>query len=143
MKSIIDSVSGAVEKLGNAFDKNFTSKEEVLEKVKEAQKTLLEAQKQVVLAEAKGNYLQRCWRPIMMLLFTYIIFHTVIIAPVLESFWSIPCTDVPLDEIWGILHFAISGYVVSRTGEKVIPKMTDVAQKIMDKRHDRRNRRQN
>lgn len=143
MKKIIDSIGSAIDKAGEAFDKNFTSKEEVLDVMKEVNKQLVEAERQIVLEEARGNKLQRSWRPVMMLIFTYIIFHTLIIAPMLLHFFGIPKPDMPMDEIWNILQISISGYVIGRTGEKVLPGMTNVAKGIISKRKARRHARGN
>ncbi len=49
----------------------------------------LNAKAQTLMAEMKGNFLQRSWRPILMLTFTYIIAHNYVIAPLFE----VPCSD--------------------------------------------------
>ncbi len=140
---IIDSISGAIEKVGNALDKNLTSKHEVLEILKDLKNHALEAEKQIILEEMKGTKLQRNWRPFMMYVFTYIIFHSLLIAPILESLWGIPKADIPMDKIWDILQISISGYVIGRTGEKVLPKVSDTAKKVLQTRKQRRQERKN
>ncbi len=136
--SIIEKISQAIDSVGNAVDKNITSKEEVLVILKELKTEALQAEKETILQEMKGSSLQRNWRPIMMYMFTYIIFHSLLIAPILESFWGIPKADIPMDKIWDILQISISGYVIGRTGEKILPKATDVAKKVLVSRKERK-----
>ena len=81
-------------------------------KVVDLQGQLLQAQAQVVTAEAKGeSWLQRSWRPITMLTFLVLI--------ICDSFgW----TEFRLSEkAWELLQIGLGGYVVGRTVEKVIP----------------------
>ena len=71
---------GVVKEVGNVIDKLFTSEEERLKAKNEVFKVLqeqqLELQKlqtEIVLAEANGNWLQRSWRPRLMLAFGFIV----------------------------------------------------------------------
>lgn len=74
------------------------------------EKEKLEAQRFIVIAEAKGeSWSQRNWRPITMLTFLVMI--------LINSFGFFP---VPLsDEIWLLLQIGLGGYVVGRSGEKI------------------------
>ncbi len=137
MSKIIDGISEVIEKTGEAFDKNFTSKEEVLDKVKQAQEHLLEVKKAIILAEANGNWMQRSWRPFLMYLFGIIIFWNAMIAPVLLNKWGIPRPELT-HEFWDVLRLSIGGYVIGRTGEKVIPGVTDTVKTINKRRNERR-----
>ena len=73
---------GVVKEVGNVIDKLFTSEEErinakneMLKVLKEQQLELQRLQTDVILAEAKGNWLQRSWRPILMLAFGFIVIY--------------------------------------------------------------------
>jgi len=138
MKNIIDSISGAIEKTGEAFDKNFTSKEEVLEKVSLAQKHLLEVKQSIILAEANGSKMQRNWRPFLMYLFGIIIAYNALIAPILFNIWGIPKPELT-PEFWEVLQVSIGGYVIGRTGEKVIPGVTETVKNFRRRRNERKN----
>lgn len=72
--------------------------------------TLTEAQQNIITTEAKGNYLQRSWRPIVMLTFTLII--------VLGIFIDIPLLkdDSPF---WDLIEIGLGGYVIGRSAEKI------------------------
>ena len=117
---------GVVKEVGNVIDKLFTSEEERLKAKNEVFKVLqeqqLELQKlqtEIVLAEANGNWLQRSWRPILMLAFGFIVIYVKFIAPLFDL--RIP----PLEnEFWNLLQLGIGGYVVGRSAEKIAGNIT-------------------
>lgn len=123
MKKIFDWFGGSVvTDLLGGLDKLFTSKEEKI-KAKNAIKEILvkkqlelqQLQTEIIVTEAKGNWLQRSWRPILMLAFGFIVIYVKFLAPVLEL--PIP----PLEnEFWNLLQLGIGGYVIGRTGEKMM-----------------------
>ena len=76
----------------------------------------IEARASIINTEATGHsWLQRNWRPITMLTFVYIVAHNYIFAP-LFSLQSLP---IPPD-MWELLKLGIGGYIIGRTGEKMI-----------------------
>ncbi len=119
-------VDKVVDSIGNTIDKIVTNKEEKLTLRNELTKTLMDfnttivnAQKEVILAEATGNKLQRIWRPLVMLTFAAVV--------VLAVFMDVKLNDVP-DQFWNLLKIGIGGYVAGRTLEKT----TDIATSNMD-----------
>ena len=61
--------------------------------------------------EARGNWLQRSWRPIVMLVFTLIILAgTFLNLPILAD----------TSRFWDLLEIGLGGYVVGRSGEKIL-----------------------
>lgn len=77
----------------------------------------LAAQAQTLTAEIKGeSWLQRNWRPILMLTFTYIVAHNYILVPL----FSLPSVEIP-PAMWSLLEIGVGGYVVGRSVEKIIP----------------------
>jgi len=123
MKKIIDWFGGSVVKdLLAGLDNLFTSKEEKIKAenvikqiLVQKQLELQKLQTDIIIAEAKGNWLQRSWRPLMMLAFGFIVIYTKFIAPVFGL--TIPELEV---EFWTLLQIGIGGYVVGRTGEKMM-----------------------
>ncbi len=84
--------------------------------VEERETKVIEAKKDVIIAEAQGgSWLQRNWRPITMLVFVYIIAHNFIFAQLL----SLPILDIPPD-MWSLLKLGIGGYIMGRSAEKGI-----------------------
>ena len=122
MKKIIDWFGGTVVKdLLGGLDKLFTSKEEKIKAENVIKQILiqkeLELQKmqtEIILAEAKGNWLQRSWRPILMLAFGFIVIYVKFLAPLFD--FKIPELEI---EFWNLLQLGIGGYVVGRSAEKI------------------------
>ncbi len=117
---------GVVKEVGNVIDKLFTSEEErinakneMLKVLKEQQLELQRLQTDVILAEAKGNWLQRSWRPILMLAFGFIVIYVKFIAPLFGL--PIPALE---NEFWDLLQLGIGGYVIGRSVEKVAGNIT-------------------
>lgn len=112
----------ALEFIGRAIDKIFPNKEEA-EKLK-AQITLeamkgdakeLESATQIIIAEASGeSWLQRNWRPLLMLWF----------AALLGAHWLGYTPDNLGEEtilkLLDIVQVGIGGYVLGRSGEKMV-----------------------
>ena len=76
---------------------------------------LTHAATQAVVAEAKGeSWLQRCWRPITMLTFLGCV----------VSFWfgltPEHLGEAHIDKILSIIQLGLGGYVMGRSGEKII-----------------------
>ena len=127
MKKILDWFSGGVIKeVGKVIDNLFTTdeerikaKNEVFKVLKEQQLELQKLQTEIILAEANGNWLQRSWRPILMLSFGFIVIYVKFIAPL----FSLPIPPLE-DEFWDLLQLGIGGYVVGRSVEKVAKNIT-------------------
>ena len=122
MKKILSWFSGSVVKeIGKVIDSLFTSdeeriraKNEVFKVLQEQQMELQRLQTEIIVAEANGNWLQRSWRPILMLCFGFIVMYVKFIAPLFQL--PIP----PLEnEFWNLLQIGIGGYVVGRSAEKI------------------------
>ena len=127
MKKILSWFSGGlVTEVGKVIDNLFTSdeerlnaKNEVFKVLQEQQLKLQQLQTEIILAEANGNWLQRSWRPILMLSFGFIVIYVKFIAPL----FSLPIP--PLEgEFWNLLQLGIGGYVVGRSVEKVAKNIT-------------------
>lgn len=74
----------------------------------------LEAAAQIIVAEAQGDsWLQRNWRPLLMVMFGVIIANNYLIVPIFRT----PAADIPPD-MWDLLKLGLGGYVVGRTVEK-------------------------
>ena len=123
MKKIVDWFGGSVVKdLLGGLDKLFTSKEEKIKAENVIKQILVQKelelqrmQTEIIVTEAKGNWLQRSWRPILMLAFGFIVIYVKFIAPVFNL--TIPELE---NEFWNLLQLGIGGYVIGRTGEKMM-----------------------
>ena len=94
------------------------------DKLLEYEQKVLELQAGIVMAETKGNWLQRSWRPILMLAFGFVILYEYFFSNIL----SLPKSDLPA-EFWSLLNLGVGGYVVGRSAEKIVPQIFSKNQK--------------
>jgi hypothetical protein len=74
----------------------------------------LEAAAKIIVAEAQGeSWLQRNWRPLLMVMFGVIIANNYLVVPLFNT----PAALIPPD-MWDLLKLGVGGYVVGRTVEK-------------------------
>lgn len=127
MKKILSFLTGNVLKeIGKVIDNIFTNDEErqlaknqLVQIIQQKELELQKMQTEIIVAEANGNWLQRSWRPILMLSFGFIVVYCKFIAPLFDL--KIPQLE---DDFWGLLQIGIGGYVVGRSAEKIADKVT-------------------
>ena len=66
---------------------------------------LTERQAAIVGREASGNWLQRSWRPVVMLVFAVIVLA--------GTFWELPIL-ADTSRFWDLLEIGLGGYIVGR-----------------------------
>lgn len=100
-------------------------------KILDNQNNLLTAQKDLVLAEVKGYWFQRNWRPALMWIIILIIANNYLIAPLVNQIATIfgstailPLLDLP-DKLFNLMTIGLGGYVVGRSAEKIVPQMAE------------------
>ena len=127
MKKVIEWFGGGLVKdLLGGLDKLFTSKEEKIKAENVIKQILIEKQlelqkmqTEIIVTEAKGNWLQRSWRPILMLAFGFIVIYVKFIAPLFNL-----TTPELENEFWNLLQLGIGGYVIGRSEEKISKNVT-------------------
>lgn len=82
----------------------------------QADQAFAQAQAAVIQAEEKEGWLASNWRPIIMLMFGYIILNNYVLDP----YFHIGALPIP-EDLWGLLKIGIGGYVVGRSVEKFLP----------------------
>lgn len=80
----------------------------------------------IVLGEIKGeSWMQRNWRPCLMFLIMGLLVFNGVAVPLVEAIWNI---NLPIleawhaipEQMWNLLTIGMGGYIVGRTGEKMI-----------------------
>lgn len=113
--------------IGKVADGFFSSKEEAQKfkneaaaKILENESDLIKAQRDIIVSEASGHsWLQRNWRPLIMVMFGFIIFNNYILFPYASLFTDkAVLLDTPPD-LWDLIKIGLGGYVVGRSGEKI------------------------
>ena len=83
------------------------------------EKTITE-QAAAIREEARGNWLQRSWRPIVMLIFTLIILAgTFLNLPILAD----------TSRVWDLLEIGLGGYIIGRGSEQLVSSLLKRPQK--------------
>ncbi len=81
----------------------------------------IRAQTSIVLGEVKGeSWLQRNWRPILMLSIVAVVVNNYILFPYLSVIFPkyVHVLELPA-ELFQLMTVGVGGYVVGRTGEKI------------------------
>ena len=83
------------------------------------EKTISE-QAAAIREEARGNWLQRSWRPIVMLVFTVIVLAgTFLNLPILSD----------TSRFWDLLEIVLGGYIIGRGSEQLVSSLFKRSQK--------------
>ena len=123
MLGVLGAVAPMVKTLFSTIDKTIDNKAEA-EKIKQniqqqllsGQLKELEAQAQIITAEAKGGWLQRNWRPLLMLTFAGL---------VVAHWFGFTAPNIPesvQNSLLNIVLVVMGGYIVGRSGEKIMDK---------------------
>ena len=115
--TLIDELHTSEDERNQVKQAMFQMQTELSVKLMDYEKQLLESKANIITAEATGaSWLQRNWRPITMLTFL-----------ILVVFDTFGLTAFRLaEDAWTLLQIGLGGYVVGRSAEKIIPKVTEV-----------------
>ena len=122
MKAELKPVTGIVSAVGEVIDRlTLPAREkkqletELFRVITECERQRMEAQASVIVEEVRGNWLQRSWRPLVMLTFALIV--------LMGTFVSLPILS-DTSRFWALLEIGLGGYAVGRSGEKMVQVLT-------------------
>lgn len=85
-------------------------------------------QADVIKAEVESSsWMARNWRPILMLVLTYILAHTYVLVPL----FSLKPVILP-DHMWELLKLGMGGYIIGRSVEKTASSIVPILQTKID-----------
>lgn len=116
-KDLVKAIDDTIDNISTSDQEKLAAKEKLTNTVMTHLVTVIQSQAGIITAEAQGNWLQRSWRPILMLSFGFIIIYRYFLSQVFD----LPSVDLPVD-FWELLNLGIGGYVIGRTVEKVSDK---------------------
>ena len=117
--SIIDIGSTIIDKIWPDAGEREKAKLRLVELQSRGELVEIESRLKVMLAEMSGNWLQRSWRPILMLTIIGIVANNYLLYPYMALFWDeAPILDLP-KQLWSLMELGLGGYVVGRSAEKV------------------------
>jgi len=90
----------------------------------------LQEQASIIKAEATGHsWLQRNWRPILMLIIVSIVANNYLVFPYLSMFTEKSVMLELPDKLWTLMTLGVGGYIGGRTVEKAAEKVAGVLKK--------------
>jgi hypothetical protein len=121
IQSALNPISNLISEAIPDADKRLELEIGIREALMAQESTFVQASRDVVVAEAQGeSWLQRTWRPILMLTFGAIIANNYILIPWLMAFGvsTVAVLEMPVG-LWALLTTGLGGYIAARTVEKV------------------------
>ena len=136
---LLSFLTGGLEPIGKLVDNLHTSDEERLALKNELaalefglsrqllayEEQSMRARADIIIAEAKGeSWIQRNWRPLMMLNFGFILMWNWAIHPIAGTFVELPVLTLPdlPQGLWTTIQIGLGSYIVGRSGEKIVKK---------------------
>lgn len=120
ISSVVEKIGGLVDRLTLPAREKRQLEVELLRCVREWEQELIQARAALLKEEARGNWLQRSWRPLVMLTFAVII--------LIGTFTNVSILS-DTSRFWDLLEIGLGGYVVGRSGEKMAEAVFKVKRK--------------
>jgi hypothetical protein len=114
----LKSVDRIIDNVITNDDEKNTAKKELTEVVLDALTKIAEIQGEVIKTEMKGNWLQKSWRPLMMLAFGVIL---------VSKWFGLTNDAIALElemNLLEIVKIGLGGYVIGRSAEKIATTVT-------------------
>lgn len=134
MSLIAKALSTLTGPLFSVIDKAVTDKDErerlkaeIQSQLIDSENSIIKAQMQIILAEAQGeSWLQRNWRPLLMVVIVAVIGNNYLLAPYLGAMFGVGLQlDLP-ERLWDLMTIGVGGYVGGRTVDKGIHAWREV-----------------
>ena len=110
VKGVVGTVGKVIDRLTLPAREKRQLEAELLELLVEHEQEMARSCSAAVVEEARGNWLQRSWRPLVMLVFALIV--------LVGTFTTLPLLS-DTSRFWDLLEIGLGGYVVGRGGEKM------------------------
>lgn len=123
-QALIGPVTSIIDKLIPDPQEKARAKLKLFEMQQAGELTELEQQASIIRAEAQGeSWLQRNWRPLLMVTFGIIVANNYLLAPYLQAMFGVGIVlDMP-ERLWDLLTLGVGGYVAGRSAEKVVKNL--------------------
>lgn len=110
LSGLIGEIGGVVNTLSVSSKEKKRIEAELLQVVNKHEEELNRSRAAIIRSETQGNWLQRSWRPVVMLVFAVIVLA--------GTFWELPIL-ADTSRFWDLLEIGIGGYVIGRSAEKI------------------------
>ena len=120
LKNVVGAVGKVIDGLTLPAREKRQLEADLLTLLAEYEKEMVRSRSAAVVEEARGNWLQRSWRPIVMLVFTVIVLAgTFLNLPILSD----------TSRFWDLLEIGLGGYIIGRGGEQLVSSLFKRSQK--------------
>lgn len=110
LSNLVSEIGGIIDSLTLSSKEKMQLRASLTEALSRFEADLQKEQSSVVRSESQGNWLQRSWRPLVMLTFSAVV--------LLGIFTPLPLPDDG-SRFWDLLEIGLGGYVVGRSFETV------------------------
>lgn len=114
VKDVVSAVGGVIDRLTLSKREKQQLETDLLRVFIAWEQRVMEARSAVLVEEARGTWLQRSWRPLVMLIFAVIV--------LVGTFTNLPILE-DTSRFWDLLEIGLGGYVVGRSGEKIASRI--------------------
>lgn len=121
---ILGLIAPLVSKYFDSDDKANAFLNDIKSQFLENEAELRRAQRDIIVAEAQGeSWLQRNWRPILMLSIVSIVVNNYLLVPWIQAFgYEAPILELP-SELFNLMTVGVGGYIIGRSGEKIADRL--------------------
>ena len=114
LSGLVSEISSVVDTLAVSSKEKKQIEADLVAAIARQEEALSQSQSSIIQAEAQGNWLQRSWRPIVMLVFTLIILAgTFLNLPILAD----------TSRFWDLLEIGLGGYIIGRGSEQLVSSL--------------------
>ncbi|MDR5858202.1 3TM-type holin [Halomonas eurihalina] len=95
-------------------------KSQIKTRLIESRDSAMKARMEIILAEAQGeSWIQRSWRPLLMMVIVVIIANNYLLAPYLGAMFGVGLQLELPERMWDLMTLGVGGYIAGRSGEKI------------------------
>jgi len=122
---ITDPISNIVGKFVEDKDKKNEIVKEIQTQIISQENQLIDASRDVIVAEAQGTPYQRNWRPTLMYILMGLLVYNGVGVPLVNVFAHVQLPVLEAwngiaDKMWNLLTIGMGGYIAGRSGEKMM-----------------------
>ena len=110
LSNLVSEIGGIIDSLTLSSKEKMQLRASLTEALSRFEADLQKEQSSVIRSESQGNWLQRSWRPLVMLTFSAVV--------LLGIFTPLPLPDDG-SRFWDLLEIGLGGYVIGRSFESV------------------------
>ena len=118
-KEVIGIISKTIDDTTSSDEEKLSLKNKLGDIVLDKLINAFEIQSEIIKAEAKGSWLQRNWRPLVMFEFAQVIVYNKVVGPLFD----LKVVELEHD-FWVLLELGLGGYVAYRSAEKIAKTLT-------------------